>query len=90
MGEVILSLSGKNIRINGVCPNEVNTPMLRSGFEKRGMNPDEAIEVLNRSVPLGRIAEADDIADVAVFLASDKARYICGELSEVNGGKAGS
>ena len=78
----------QNIRINGVCPNEVNTPMLRSGFERRGMNPDEAIELLNRSVPLGRIAEADDIADVVVFLASDKARYICGELIEVNGGKA--
>ena len=77
----------QNIRVNGVCPNEVNTPMLRTGFEMRGMNPDTAIAELNKTVPLGRIAEPDDIADVVVFLASDKARYICGELIEVNGAK---
>ena len=34
----------QNIRINAVCPNEVNTPMLRTGFEIRGLNPDDAIE----------------------------------------------
>ena len=62
--------------------------MLRTGFEMRGMNPDTAIAELNKTVPLGRIAEPDDIADVVVFLASDKARYICGELIEVNGAKA--
>jgi len=40
----------QNIRINAVCPNEVNTPMLRTGFEIRGLNPDDAIEELNQSV----------------------------------------
>ena len=78
----------QGIRVNGVCPNEVNTPMLRTGFETRGMNADTAIEELNKTVPIGRIAEPDDIADVVVFLASSKARYICGELVEVNGAKA--
>jgi NAD(P)-dependent dehydrogenase (short-subunit alcohol dehydrogenase family) len=38
-------------------------------------------------VPLGRIAEPEDIADVVLFLASDQARYVCGALLEVNGGK---
>lgn len=80
--------ASQNIRINGVCPNEVNTPMLRSGFAARGMDPDTAITDLNKTVPIGRIAEPEDIADVVVFLASDKARYICGELIEVNGAKA--
>ena len=78
----------QNIRVNGVCPNEVNTPMLRTGFAARGMDPDTAVDALNKTVPLGRIAEPEDIADVVVFLASDKARYICGELIEVNGAKA--
>ena len=77
----------QGIRINAVCPNEVNTPMLRSGFETRGLNPDTAIMELNKSVPLGRIAEPEDIAEVVLFLASDHARYVCGELIEVNGGK---
>ena len=77
----------QNIRINAVCPNEVDTPMLRSGFEARGLDPQSAIDNLNASVPLGRIAQPEDIADVVVFLASDQARYMCGALVEVNGGK---
>jgi len=78
----------QNIKINAVCPNEVNTPMLRTGFEIRGLNPDDAIEELNQSVPIGHIAEPEEIADVVAFLSSDEARYICGSLLEINGGKA--
>ena len=77
----------QGIRINAVCPNEVNTPMLRSGFAKRGFDPDKAVEELGRSVPLGRSAEPEDIADGGLFLAADAARYMCGALGEVNGGK---
>jgi NAD(P)-dependent dehydrogenase (short-subunit alcohol dehydrogenase family) len=77
----------QNIRVNAVCPNEVNTPMIRTGFQIRGLDPDKAIAELNASVPLGRIAEPEDIADVVAFLASDDARYMCGALVEVNGGK---
>ncbi|MEM7225784.1 MAG: SDR family oxidoreductase [Pseudomonadota bacterium] len=77
----------QGIRVNGVCPNEVDTPMLRSGFAARGLDPDSAVEALNASVPLGHIAQPEEIADVVVFLASEEARYICGALLEVNGGK---
>lgn len=77
----------QGIRINAVCPNEVNTPMLRSGFAKRGFDPDTALAELSETVPLGRLAEPEDIADVVLFLASDMARYMCGALVEVNGGK---
>lgn len=77
----------QGIRVNAVCPNEVNTPMLRTGFAKRGFDPDTAVAELGRSVPIGRIAEPEDIADVILFLASDDARYMCGALVEVNGGK---
>jgi len=77
----------QNIRVNAVCPNEVNTPMLRTGFETRGLDPEKGIDELNASVPLGRIAEPEDIADVVVFLASEQARYLCGALIEANGGK---
>jgi NAD(P)-dependent dehydrogenase (short-subunit alcohol dehydrogenase family) len=75
------------IRVNAVCPNEVNTPMIRTGFIRRGFDPDTAIAELNKSVPLGRIAEPEDIADVVNFLASDAARYIAGTTLEVNGAK---
>ena len=77
----------QGIRVNAVCPNEVNTPMLRTGFSMRGLDADKAVDALNATVPLGRIAEPGDIADVVVFLASDAARYMTGSLLEVNGGK---
>ncbi|WP_422040418.1 SDR family NAD(P)-dependent oxidoreductase [Roseibium sp.] len=78
----------QGIRINAVCPNEVDTPMLRTGFERRGFDPQSAIEELGKTVPLGRVAKPDDIAEVVLFLASDAARYMCGSLVEVNGGKS--
>ena len=77
----------QGIRVNAVCPNEVDTPMLRSGFEARGLDADTAIADLNASVPLGHIATPQEIADVVVFLCSDQSRYMCGALLEVNGGK---
>lgn len=77
----------QGIRVNAVCPNEVDTPMLRSGFATRGLDPDDAIAKLDASVPLGRIAQPEDIVEVILFLASDAARYMCGALVEVNGGK---
>ena len=77
----------QGIRINAVCPNEVDTPMLRTGFEMRGFDPATAMAELDKTVPLGRIAQPEDIAEVVLFLASDHARYMCGSLVEVNGGK---
>lgn len=77
----------QGIRVNAVCPNEMNTAMLKTGFERRGFDPEKAVEDLNATVPLGHIAEPDEIADVVVFLASDAARYLCGSLVEANGGK---
>lgn len=77
----------QGVRINAVAPNEVNTPMLRTGFIKRGFDPDTAVAELGKSVPLGRIAEPEDIAEVILFLASDAARYMVGAVVEVNGGK---
>lgn len=75
------------IRVNAVCPNEVNTPMLRSGFITRGIDPANAIEELGKTVPLGHVAEPAEIADVIAFLASHDARYVCGETIEVSGAK---
>jgi NAD(P)-dependent dehydrogenase (short-subunit alcohol dehydrogenase family) len=77
----------QGVRVNAVAPNEVNTPMLRRGFIRRGFDPDTAVAELGQTVPLGRIAEPEDIADVILFLASDDARYMCGSVVEVNGGK---
>ncbi len=79
--------AGDGIRVNAVCPNEVNTPMLRSGFIRRGIDPDNGIEELGKTVPLGRVAEPGEIANVIAFLASDESSYICGETVEITGAK---
>lgn len=79
--------AGNGVRVNAVCPNEVNTPMIRTGFAIRGFDADEGVAELGKSVPLGRIAEPEDIADVIHFLAFDAARYVTGTTIEVNGGK---
>jgi NAD(P)-dependent dehydrogenase (short-subunit alcohol dehydrogenase family) len=75
------------IRVNAVCPNEVDTPMLRGGFATRGLDPDSATEALAQTIPLGRVAEPGDVADAIAFLASDDARYVTATLLDLGGGK---
>jgi NAD(P)-dependent dehydrogenase (short-subunit alcohol dehydrogenase family) len=73
------ALGPRGVRVNAINPGVIETPMTSSWSKevKRG-----AIE----RTPLGRIAQPDDIADVACFLASEQARFITGEVVEVNGG----
>jgi NAD(P)-dependent dehydrogenase (short-subunit alcohol dehydrogenase family) len=68
------------IRVNAVAPGVTNTAMPRLG------NTEEALTALGRANPTGRLAEPEDIADVVVFLATDEARYVVGQLVHVNGG----
>ncbi|MCP4432254.1 MAG: SDR family oxidoreductase [Gammaproteobacteria bacterium] len=79
--------AGDGIRVNAVCPNEVDTPMLRSGFTRRGIDPDNGIQELGKTVPLGHVAKPEEIANVIAFLASDESSYVCGETVEVTGAK---
>ena len=67
------------IRVNVIAPGVTNTAMPRLG------NTEEGLAALARNNPTGRLAEPDDIADVIVFLATDDARYIVGQLIHVNG-----
>src|SRR6266851_3212095 len=68
------------IRVNAVAPGVTNTAMPRLG------KTEEALMALGRTNPTGRLAEPDDIADVVVFLATDAARFVVGQLIHVNGG----
>jgi len=73
------------IRINAVCPGEVNTPMLASG---RPSPPTaEDLKKLGETmVPMGRLADPVEIARVVLFLASDAASYMTGSLVTVDAG----
>ncbi|MFD2054527.1 hypothetical protein ACFSQT_15950 [Mesorhizobium calcicola] len=48
------------MRVNAVCPGEIDTPMLRSGFVHRGFDPATAVAELSRSNPLGRLGEPEN------------------------------
>jgi NAD(P)-dependent dehydrogenase (short-subunit alcohol dehydrogenase family) len=79
--QLSLELAKYNIRVNALAPGVVKTEF-NAAFWK-----DPQVEKRSAGmVPLGRLAEPDDIADVAVFLASDAARYVTGEVLAVNGG----
>ena len=71
-------LASYNIRVNAVAPGITNTDMVKK-------LPQEMIEPLIKSIPLGRIGEPKDIANAYLFLASDMASYITGVILSVDG-----
>lgn len=68
------------VRVNAICPGTVDTPMFRSSM------PDELVSRLVRSNPVGRLAEAAEIADIAVWLCEEGPGYLTGQAIVVDGG----
>ncbi len=75
-----LELAPHGIRVNAIAPGLTDTAQPRYG------NNEDELAAMGRAVPLGRMAQPDDIAAVAVFLASDDARHVTGQTVHVNGG----
>ena len=73
--------AGRGIRINAVAPGATITPINSEWVD----NPDKRAEV-ERHIPMGRPAEADEVAGIAVFLSSDEAAYMTGQTLFVDGG----
>jgi NAD(P)-dependent dehydrogenase (short-subunit alcohol dehydrogenase family) len=74
-------LASNEIRVNTVAPGIVDTPMMHLELT------DEQRKWATESVPLGRMAEPEEVAGLTVFLASDQARYITGASISVSGGQ---
>jgi NAD(P)-dependent dehydrogenase (short-subunit alcohol dehydrogenase family) len=72
---------GNSVRANSVHPGHIATPLTAPAYA----NPEVAKHLL-ADVPLGRIGEADEIADAVVFLASDESRYMTGAELVIDGG----
>jgi NAD(P)-dependent dehydrogenase (short-subunit alcohol dehydrogenase family) len=72
------------IRINAVCPGEVNTPMLST--ERKEPVTAQMLEAIAQTVPMGRLADPAEIARVVLFMASDAASYMTGTMITVDAG----
>ena len=72
------------IRVNAVCPGEVDTPMLRSA--RSAPVSSEMLDKIAATVPMGRLAQPEEIAEVVAFLASDRSSYMTGSMVSVDAG----
>lgn len=85
-----LEFAPEGIRVNAICPGVVFTQMwegMLDGYaRKRGLPPEEVRPYLESKIPLGRLCTPEDVAAVAVFLASDDAAYMTGQSVNVSGG----
>ena len=73
------------ITVNVVCPGPTATALFE-GYKQGAGNPEKLEEAFRRSVPLGRIAQPDDLPGAILFFASDDAGYITGQVLSVSGG----
>jgi 3-oxoacyl-[acyl-carrier protein] reductase/meso-butanediol dehydrogenase/(S,S)-butanediol dehydrogenase/diacetyl reductase len=89
-----LDLAPHRITVNAVCPGSVNTDRLNyweaDQAQAKGLTLEEfrasIVADAGKSVPLGRVAESEDVANLVAFLASSEAEFITGQAYNVNGG----
>jgi 3-oxoacyl-[acyl-carrier protein] reductase len=74
-------LGGRGVTVNAVAPGFIRTAMT-------DVLPDDVKEAINKQIPLGKMGEAEDVAQAVLFLASPAAAYITGEVIRVDGGMA--
>jgi len=85
-----LELASKGITVNAICPGYVDTQMTSRGIEnivdKTGKSADEALKAIKESSPQNRLITPEEVAEVAVLLASQEGRGINGQAINVDGG----
>src|SRR5436190_1806506 len=80
--ELAVEFARRGVRVNALCPGPVETPLLMRLFA----DDREAFERRRVHLPMGRLAQAREIAQAALFLASDESSYVTGAIFNVDGG----
>lgn len=81
-----LELAPRGITVNAICPGWVETEMAREGFRRFGTE-EEGRAAAAKMAPLGRVLEPEEIAGLAVYLASEEARSVTGQAIVIDGGQ---
>ncbi len=85
-----LDYAQDNIRANAICPGTIETPLYHQAInnycEKSGANAEEVHQEEAKLQPLGRLGQPEEVAELALFLASNKAKFITGSLQVIDGG----
>jgi meso-butanediol dehydrogenase/(S,S)-butanediol dehydrogenase/diacetyl reductase len=76
----------EKIRVNCICPSIVETPLGAASLAGSSSDPDEARRIRAREIPLGRLGKPEDVAELAVYLASDEADWVTGAAWPIDGG----
>lgn len=81
--ELALEMAGHGIRVNGIAPGAIETPMNSELL----VNQDKFEAVISK-IPMKRMGKPEDIADLVMFLISEKSKYITGEIITIDGGRS--
>ncbi|MGH2460268.1 MAG: SDR family NAD(P)-dependent oxidoreductase, partial [Chloroflexota bacterium] len=84
--QLAIDYAAENIRVLAVCPGTIDTEMVRASAAMEGGSVADALRRYGESHPIGRIGTGQDIANVVLFLASDRASFMTGEYVCVDGG----
>jgi NAD(P)-dependent dehydrogenase (short-subunit alcohol dehydrogenase family) len=91
--QAAVEYAAQNVRFNAICPGTVVTPLVTRTYEERGgiamgsqQTLEEALQANAARYPLRRLGSVDDVAGMAVYLASDEALWITGAVFTVDGG----
>jgi 2-keto-3-deoxy-L-fuconate dehydrogenase len=82
---VALDFVGQGIRCNAICPGTVDTPSLQQRLRDTG-DYDKARAQFNARQPMGRLGKAEEIAALALYLASDESSFTTGAIHLIDGG----
>ena len=77
--------AGHNIRVNAIVPGTINTTMVKNFELVQGITDENRDEILARLLPMGRYGSPEELADLVMFLASDKSTYISGVAIRIDG-----
>ena len=79
-------LASSNITVNAILPVVIDTPMVRKVYEGIEGGVDAALNAASKAIPMGRLGEAEEVAEVACFLTSNESSYVTGHGLVIDGG----